>query len=240
MLQRTTLQIDKQRPVRSFVERQGRISPVYKELVAELWPQFGIPLSKEKLDYGTLFGRVAPVTLEIGFGNGRSLLSLAKENPQHDFIGVEVYKAGITKLLVGINELGLTNIRIFCADAIEVLLNCIHDQSLHKVQLFFPDPWPKVRHHKRRIVQPQFTQLVASKLNKEGIFHMATDWHNYAMQMLSVMEAQDFWINLAGEGQFMARPATRAETKFEQRGKRLGYDVWDLIFRKSYNIEYNI
>ncbi len=236
MLQRTTLQTDKQRPIRSFVERQGRVSSVHKELAAELWPQFGVPLSQQKIDYADLFGRVAPVTLEIGFGNGHSLLSLAKENPQQDFIGIEVYKAGIAKLLAGIHELALTNIRIFCADAIEVLINCIPDQSLQKVQLFFPDPWPKARHHKRRIVQPAFTQLIASKLNKEGVFHMATDWHDYALQMLSVMEAQDIWLNLAGADQFMGRPASRPETKFEQRGKRLGYGVWDLVFRKSHNI----
>ena len=236
MFQRTTLQIDKQRPIRSFVERQGRISPVHRELVAELWPQFGIPLSQQKIDGSALFGRIAPVTLEIGFGNGHSLLSLARENPQQDFIGVEVYKAGIAKLLVGIHELALTNIRIFCADAIEVLINCIHDQSLDKAQLFFPDPWPKARHHKRRIVQPAFTQLIASKLNKEGVFHMATDWHDYALQMLAVMEAQDLWVNLAGTAKFIARPASRPETKFEQRGKRLGYGVWDLVFRKNHNI----
>lgn len=233
MIERSTLFLDTKKPVRSFVERQGRITPQNKELAENLWPRYGIPLTNNKLDYEQVFGRVAPIVVEIGFGNGLALLELAKQHPEHDFIGIEVYKAGIAKLLAGINSHNLTNIRVFCADALEVFTNCLEDASLHKVLVFFPDPWPKLRHHKRRLVQTNFVKLIASKLQIDGILHMATDWEDYAMQMLAVMEAEQNWDNLAGSGRFVARPDTRALTKFEQRGKRLGYDIWDLMFRKN-------
>lgn len=233
MIERTTLQLGPQKPIRSFVERAGRISPVHKQLIQQLWPEFGLRLQTQMLDYGQIFGRQAPITLEIGFGDGRGLLSLAKANPQRDFIGIEVYKAGIAKVLLGIHELSLSNVRLFCADAIEVLQNCIPDQSIDQVQLFFPDPWPKVRHHKRRIVQPAFIDLIADKLHDGGTLHMATDWEDYAAHMLAVMTVQTGWVNLAGNGQYIARPATRPLTKFEQRGQRLGYGVWDLLFAKN-------
>lgn len=236
MIERTTLQHDIRKPIRSFVERQGRISPMHKLLVNELWPKFGLSLEKKIIDKTTIFGRDAPLTLEIGFGDGRSLLQLAAANPDQDFIGIEVYKAGIAKLLVGIHEQGLTNIRIFCADAVEVLNSCIAPNSLQLVQLFFPDPWPKARHHKRRIVQAEFTKLIAQKLQINGLLHMATDWEEYAVHMLNVMQTQNYWLNTAGENNFAQRPTTRPLTKFEQRGLRLGYGTWDLIFRKSKDI----
>ncbi|HSX20678.1 MAG TPA: tRNA (guanosine(46)-N7)-methyltransferase TrmB, partial [Gammaproteobacteria bacterium] len=169
-------------------------------------------------------------TLEIGFGDGRALLANAKAHPHINFIGIEVYKAGIAKLLAGINAQQLSNIRIYCADAVEVLTNCIPAQSLQQIQLFFPDPWPKVRHHKRRIVRPEFVRLLAEKLQIGGSFHMATDWEEYAAHMLAVMEADPNWVNLAGVGQFISRPDTRPLTKYEQRGQRLGYKTWDLLF----------
>jgi len=236
MLERKTLQIGPLRPIRSFVERQGRISPIDRQAFQEIWPKYGLSLTNQQLDFKQIFGREAPLTLEIGFGDGRSLLSMARDNPQRDYIGIEVYKAGIVKLLVAADQLGLTNIRVFCADALEVLNNCIADDSLEQVQLFFPDPWPKARHHKRRIVQATFTSLIAAKLRLRGTFHAATDWEEYAKHMLVVLEAQPFWENIAGKLQFADRPASRPLTKFEQRGLRLGYGTWDLIFRKSCNI----
>jgi tRNA (guanine-N7-)-methyltransferase len=232
MIERITLDIGQHKPIRSFVERKGRISPIHKNLVDQLWPKYGISLTNQKVDLAAIFGRNAPVTLEIGFGDGRSLLKLAAENPDRNFIGIEVYKAGIVKLLVGIHQRGLTNIRVFCADAIEVLKNCVPEHSLEQVLLFFPDPWPKARHHKRRIVQNEFIQLIASKLQGNGIFHMATDWEEYAQHMLSEMENAKGWVNCAGPGNFSERPSTRSLTKFEQRGLRLGYGTWDLIFSK--------
>lgn len=236
MLQRITLQTSLIRPIRSFVERKGRISSLDMPIFEKMWPIYGLSLENKKLDIEQIFGRGGPTTLEIGFGNGRSLLQMACDNPQHNFIGIEVYKAGIVKLLVGIHKLGLTNIRVFCADAIEVLNNCICDESIAAVQLFFPDPWPKARHHKRRIIQPEFAKLIHAKLRTDGTFHMATDWEEYALHMLDVMETQQKWINTAGPLQFAPRPETRPLTKFEQRGHRLGYGTWDLIFRKSCNI----
>jgi tRNA (guanine-N7-)-methyltransferase len=233
MLQRTTLQNGPHRPIRSFVERQGRISLFHRQILAQLWPVYGLHLTTEKLDLLQTFGRIAPVTLEIGFGDGRALLAQAQQHPEQNFIGIEVYKAGIAKLFAGIYALGLTNVRVFCADAIEVLTNCLEADSLDHVQLFFPDPWPKLRHHKRRIVQAQFVQLIAQKLRTFGTLHMATDWEEYALHMLAVLEAQAGWENTAGLQQFAERPITRPLTKFEQRGHRLGYGTWDLIFRKN-------
>lgn len=236
MLERKTLQVGPYRPIRSFVERQGRVSPIIRQAFQQIWPKYELPLTNEKLDFKQVFGRIAPITLEIGFGDGRSLLSMARDNPQRDYIGIEVYKAGIVKLLVGAHEQGLTNIRVFCADALEVLNNCIADNSLEQVQLFFPDPWPKARHHKRRIVQPKFTSLITNKLRLDGTFHAATDWEEYAEHMLTVLEAQSDMVNVAGKLRFADRPASRPLTKFEQRGQRLGHGTWDLIFRKSCNI----
>lgn len=231
MIERTTLHSGPHKPIRSFVERQGRISPAHKSLIEMLWPRYSLELHPNKLDAEQIFGRKAPVTLEIGFGDGRSLLEMARNFRERDFIGIEVFKSGIAKLLLGIHEYKLTNIRVFCADAVEVLNNCIADHSLEQVQLFFPDPWPKIRHHKRRIVQPEFIQLLASKLQAGGTLHMATDWEDYAMHMRDVMAAQSVWVNLGGTDGFITRPATRPLTKFEQRGLRLGYGTWDLLYR---------
>lgn len=230
MIERTTLHLGLQKPIRSFVERQGRISPAHRELINDLWPKYSLQLKPAKMDFTHIFGRSAPLILEVGFGDGRALLANAKNYPHKNFIGIEVYKTGIAKLLIGIYEQKLSNIRIFCADAVEVLTNCVADNCLEQVQLFFPDPWPKMRHHKRRIVQPSFVQLVAQKLQADGLLHMATDWESYAQQMLAVMEAEQNWLNLAGAGQFIQRPSTRPLTKYEQRGQRLGYKTWDLVY----------
>ncbi len=235
MIKRDTLQSWDTRVVRSFVAREGRMTSAHRQILDELWSTYGLKLQPNKLDIKQIFGREAPCTLEIGFGDGRSLLQLASESPQHDFIGIEVYRTGIAKLLTGIRDRGLTNIRIFCADALEVLINCIPDSSLEQVLLFFPDPWHKARHNKRRIVQPEFAALVRSKLVINGNLHMATDWEHYAQHMLSVMEVQPGWTNTVGANQYALRPATRSLTKFEQRGHRLGHGTWDLVFRKSDN-----
>lgn len=232
MLTRDTLQSSHHRSIRSFVARGGRMNTLHREIISELWPQFGLPLQDTPLNFKDIFGRSAPLSLEIGFGDGRSLLQLAAAHPEQDFIGIEVYKVGIAKLLAGIKEQKLTNIRIFCADALEVLSSCISDASLAQVQLFFPDPWPKARHHKRRIVQPEFVTLVGQKLQPQGTLHMATDWQEYAEHMMLVMENSPGWVNTAGANQYALRPESRPLTKFEQRGHRLGYGTWDLIFRQ--------
>ncbi len=184
------------------------------------------------LDLEALFGRNAPRTLEIGFGNGESLAAMAEAAPEQDFLGVEVHRPGVGHLLLRIEALGLENVRVISHDAVEVLEHHIPDRSLDRVLLFFPDPWPKKRHHKRRILQPAFVELVARKLRPGGIFHMATDWEEYAQQMLETMEAAAGFENVAGPGRFSPRPADRPATKFERRGERLGHGVWDLLFRR--------
>lgn len=182
------------------------------------------------LDYSAVFGNDQPVILEIGFGNGASLLQMAQQAPQHNFIGVEVHRPGVGKLINDAQKAGVHNLRVFCDDAIEVLARNIADGSLAGVQLFFPDPWHKKRHHKRRIVQPEFAQTIRHKLNIGGYFHMATDWQPYAEHMLEVMSAAEGYRNQAGPGQYSPKPAYRPDTKFEKRGERLGHGVWDLVF----------
>jgi tRNA (guanine-N7-)-methyltransferase len=228
-IRRETLHPSFEKSVRSFVAREGRLTLAHKQALEELWPRYGLTLQAEFFDFQRIFGRKSLVTLEIGFGNGASLLNLAQANPNQDFIGVEVYRTGIAKLLYGIKERKLTNIRVFCADATEVLANCIPDSSLHQLQLFFPDPWPKARHHKRRIVQLEFINLVQQKLQPGGSIHMATDWEDYAQHMLSVMRQASGWHSGSEGIQFAARPDTRTLTKFEQRGHSLGHGTWDLI-----------
>ncbi len=220
------------RQVRSYVRRQARFSQGQKQALLELWPHYGVELSEQALDFHKLFGRKAPVIVEIGFGMGGSLLTMAKAAPDKDFIGIEVHKPGIACLMRASNEQQLTNLRIFKIDANDVLQQAIPDNSLAGVQLFFPDPWPKKRHHKRRIVQAEFVQLVWRKLQVGGFFHLATDWQDYAEHMLTVLEASQGFVNQAKAGQFSERPATRPLTKFEQRGQRLGHGVWDLVYLK--------
>lgn len=233
MIKRDTLQEGNLRTIKSFVPREGRMTPAHKTALEDLWPLYGLTLQDSTIDFTKAFGRDAPLVLEIGFGDGRSLLNMALQNPQHNFIGIEVYRTGIAKLLLGMKESKMTNVRVFCADAKEVLEHCVEDNSLSMLQLFFPDPWPKARHHKRRIVQLEFIELVRRKLNDLGTIHMATDWEAYAEHMLCVMQQAPGWLNLAPTQTFIERPDTRPLTKFEQRGHRLGYGTWDLMFRKS-------
>ena len=179
-----------------------------------------------------MFGRRAPRILEIGFGNGESLAEIAKNHPENDYIGIEVHRPGVGHLLMKIEELGLTNVRVMCADAVEILEKQIPDNSLDALYLFFPDPWHKKRHHKRRQVQPEWAQLVRKKLTIGGRLHMATDWQNYAEYMLGVLTAAEGFSNISTSGDYVPKPDYRPETKFERRGHRLGHGVWDLVFEK--------
>jgi len=220
------------RRIRSFVRREGRLTPGQQKALDELWPRYGLS-AQERLDVPATFGRRAPLTLEIGFGNGANLAAMAGAEPDGDFIGIEVHRPGVGRLLKTIAEHRLGNVRIFCDDAVEVLNRCIDDHSLDRILLFFPDPWPKTRHHKRRIVQPAFVSLLARKLRGGGLLHMATDWQAYAEHMLEVMEASPAFGNTAGPGRYAPRPAYRPVTRFEQRGQRLGHGVWDLLYRRN-------
>lgn len=220
------------RRIKSFVLRQGRLSQAQQAAIDSLWPQFGLELKPELLDFHALFGREADTIVEIGFGMGHSLAAMAEANPDKNYIGIEVHRPGVGALLKLVGEKGLTNIRVFNDDAIEVLAQRIPKNSLAGVYLFFPDPWHKKKHKKRRILQAEFAKTIASHLKAGGHFHMATDWEDYAEQMMEVMTEAEGYRNISGEGQFTPRPDYRPLTKFEQRGHKLGHGVWDLIFEK--------
>lgn len=219
------------REIRSYVRREGRITRSQQRALESLWPHYGLD-GETILDIGRIFGRHAPCTLEIGFGNGESLAAMAAQEPETDFIGIDVHRPGVGHLLLEVERRELTNIRVICADAMPVLRNRLPDASLDRLLLFFPDPWPKQRHHKRRIVKIEFADLLARKLKPGGLIHMATDWENYAEHMLEVMSAAPEFRNCAGRGNYSPRPAYRPATKFERRGKRLGHGVFDLIFER--------
>jgi len=221
------------RPVRSFVVRAGRMTVAQERAWQELWPRFGLETGDSPLDLAGLFGRDASRSLEIGFGNGESLVALAAAHPGRDFIGIEVHRPGVGHLMLRAHELGLANLRVICRDAVEVLRHCVPEASLGEVLLYFPDPWPKKRHHKRRIVQPEFVALVASRLTPGGVFRLATDWQHYAEQMLEVAGACPALANESADGTFVPRPGSRPLTRFERRGQRLGHGVWDLAFRRT-------
>ena len=193
---------------------------------------FGLEKAATPLDFPTVFGRDAPVTLEIGFGNGDSLAQMAQADPERDFLGIEVHTPGVGHLLKLVGEQGLQNLRVMNTDAVEILQQRIAPASLDRVELFFPDPWHKTRHHKRRIVQPDFVALIASRLRIGGVFNMATDWENYAQQMAQVLKTSPDFHNLAENPPYSARPATRPLTKFEHRGLNLGHGVWDLLYTR--------
>lgn len=220
------------RRIRSFVRREGRLTPGQQRAMDELFPRFGIEAGEGVLDLDAIFGRNAPRILEIGFGNGESLAEIAKNHPENDYIGIEVHRPGVGHLLMRIEELGLTNLRVMCADAVEILEQQIPDESLDALYLFFPDPWHKKRHHKRRQVRSEWAQLVRKKLKVGGLLHMATDWENYAEHMLEVLSAAEGFSNTSASGDYVPKPDYRPETKFERRGQRLGHGVWDLVFEK--------
>lgn len=221
------------RRIRSFVRRQGRLTKGQQFALDNFWPVMGVEFQPETLAIDTLFGRSAPVVLEIGFGMGTSLVTMAKQNPEQNFIGIEVHSPGVGACLATAHEEGVSNLRVMCHDAVEVLEKMIPDGSLDMVQLFFPDPWHKARHNKRRIVQPEFVEKLRRKLKVGGVFHMATDWEPYAEHMLEVMTSLESWANLSQENNYVPRPESRPVTKFEMRGQRLGHGVWDLMFERK-------
>ncbi len=221
------------RPIRSFVRREGRLTKGQQRALTDLWEKFGINNEPSLLDLKKIFGRYEPKVLEIGFGNGASLVQMAATHIDHDYLGIEVHRPGVGALLLMVEEQNLSNVRVICDDAVEVLKHRLEDASLDRVQLFFPDPWHKKRHHKRRIVQPDFVSLIAQKLKPGGLFHLATDWEDYAFHMVEIMDSSLGFTNTASDGDFVARPDFRPLTKFEQRGQRLGHGVWDLIYQKK-------
>jgi tRNA (guanine-N7-)-methyltransferase len=219
------------RTIRSFVTRGGRITPAQERALGALWPRFGLE-SAGPLEARSLFGRTAPLIVEIGFGNGESLLALAAAKPGIDFLGIEVHRPGVGRLLLGLEERRLTNVRVICRDAVEVFERQIAPESLQEILVLFPDPWPKKRHHKRRLIQGPFVERLARSLAPGGVLRLATDWEPYAVEMLATLNATAELQNLAPEGGFAERPAERAPTRFERRGERLGHEVWDLAFRR--------
>lgn len=220
------------RRIKSYVLRQGRLTRGQQQALDQLWPVYGVDFKPEWLDLDSLFSRAAAVILEVGFGNGDSLVKQAASSPQNNYLGIEVHRPGVGRLLHLADKAGLTNLRVINHDAVEVLQMQIPDQSLECVQLFFPDPWHKKRHHKRRIVNSEFIRLVHQKLKPGGLFHLATDWQDYAGHMLTEMEQAVGFDNTAGDGNF-AKETGRVQTKFERRGQRLGHGVWDLVFSRS-------
>jgi tRNA (guanine-N7-)-methyltransferase len=221
------------RRVRSFVLREGRMTKGQQRAMDELFPQWGVDFRPEPLHFAQLFGNDNPVILEIGFGMGKSLAEQARQYPKRNYLGIEVHRPGVGACLLLAEEFGLTNLRVMNHDAVEILQHMIADQSLSGVQIFFPDPWHKKRHHKRRIIQPHFVNQLHSKLKQGGFLHLATDWENYAEHMLEVMGQVSGWRNLSETGDFIPRPDDRPLTKFENRGQKLGHGVWDLVFVKE-------
>lgn len=221
------------RRVRSFVLRQGRITPAQQQAFDLHWSRYGLDYSTEALDLATLFARPAPAILEIGFGNGEQLLHAAATEVDSNFIGIEVHRPGVGRLMNGLADANLSNVRVSNHDAVEVLEQQIPANSLAEVRIYFPDPWPKKRHHKRRLIQPALVDLIASRVQAGGLLHLATDWAEYATHMLEVVDACPQWRNRAGVGAYSAPPAWRINTHFEKRGVRLGHGVWDLIHEKT-------
>ena len=219
------------RTIKSYVVRAGRMTGGQQEAYDTLFPVYGLNQDDGVLDQQRVFGRVAPLVFEIGFGMGQSLIDMAKAAPDLNFIGVEVHPPGIGNLLRGIYDEKLQNLRVYRGDARDILARCIADQSLTTLQIFFPDPWHKKRHNKRRLIQPEFIASIAPKLCSGGHLHLATDWEEYAIQMMEVMSAAQGFANANGSGRY-ATDHNRPETKFERRGQRLGHGVWDLVFSR--------
>jgi tRNA (guanine-N7-)-methyltransferase len=215
---------------RSYVVR-GRKTEAQQRAIDELWPVYGVDFDGSPLDLDALFGRVAERTVEIGFGNGENLLTLAERHPERDFLGVEVHGAGVGRVLAGARDRDLTNIRIVRHDAVEVFHTGLAACSIAEVLIFFPDPWPKARHHRRRLVQPEFTKLIVRALAPDGVLRLATDWEPYAEHMVDVLDAEPTLVNIAGDAQFVPRPEDRPVTKFERRGEKLGHAIFDLEYR---------
>jgi len=228
-----TIDEDKKRRIKSFVIRAGRMTEAQQRGYNDLWSIYGLELSDGLIDPQAVFENNAPTVVEIGFGMGDSLAEMARAAPELNFIGIEVHRPGVGRLLHLAEEYELSNLKVYCDDAIEVLKRCIPDQSLERLQLFFPDPWHKRRHNKRRIVRTEFMVLVRQKLADGAVFHAATDWQPYAEYIVKLMVDVPGYKNQAGEAQYSVKPAYRPETKFERRGERLGHGVWDLLYERT-------
>jgi tRNA (guanine-N7-)-methyltransferase len=222
----------RRRPIRSYVLRTGRMTAAQSRAFEQGWQQWGLEYDDGPVAFERVFGRQAPLVLEIGFGMGQSLVAMARATPEADFIGIEVHTPGVGRLFHALEDEGLGNIRVFRHDAVEVIRDCIPEQCLDRVQIFFPDPWHKKRHHKRRLIQPAFVGALATRLKPGGLLHLATDWEPYAEQMMEVLSGSADFINSIGAGEYAPRPETRPLTRFEQRGQRLGHGVWDLMFTR--------
>jgi tRNA (guanine-N7-)-methyltransferase len=218
--------------IRTYIKRESRLTTSQRFALENYWMQFGLTPETGLINFEEVFSRQAPKILEIGFGMGESLFTIAKTMPDHDFIGIEVHRPGIGALLTKLEKEAITNVRVYNADAIEILSRCIPDNSLEKILIFFPDPWPKRRHHKRRLIQKEFMGLLHSKLKSRGELHLATDWEEYALQMMKVISMMKEFKNVNGDGQFSSRSVYRVLTKFEKRGEKLGHRIWDLFFVK--------
>lgn len=222
-----------QRHIRSYVRREGRFTPAQRSAFESLWPIYGIDAGVEQWQFSKIFNRQSDVFLELGFGDGRALKKLAALHPENDYIGVEVHRPGVGRLMRELREEGLNNVRVACEDGTTVLEKNIPVDSLAGISIFFPDPWHKKRHHKRRLIQPHFVHLAASRLKQGGVLHLATDWEDYARQMLEVLSAEPQLQNIQSKNSFVERPDSRPLTKYEERGLRLGHGVWDLVFRRE-------
>ncbi len=223
----------KHRAIRSFVLRKGRLTTAQQHALEELWPHYGIEQRETVLDFAAHFERAAEVILEIGFGNGESTWRMAQQEPGKNFIGVEVHEPGVGHLLLALEKHAIENVRIVCADAVPFLQSRIAPGSLAGVRIYFPDPWPKKRHHKRRLIQSEFVDLLARCMAGGAIFHLATDWQPYADHVLCVMHSRADFINLSATGEYCERPIWRPYTKYETRGERLGHAVRDLLYQRT-------
>jgi tRNA (guanine-N7-)-methyltransferase len=225
------------RRIRSFVLRAGRVTAAQERALTELWPAYGLDFTNGPIDLDVAFGRTAaraaaPRCLEIGFGAGEVIGALAEANPHIDYLGIEVHRSGVGRLLLRAAQAKLENVRVVCHDAVEVLRTAIEDDSFDEILVFFPDPWHKKRHHKRRLIDAEFVALLAAKMRSGAILRLATDWHEYAEQMLAVCNACTQFESLSPDGTYVTRPDFRPPTRFERRGARLGHGVWDLAYRK--------
>jgi len=224
--------MDARRPIRSFVLRAGRVTAGQERALKDLWPTFGLRVADAAIDLDAAFGRSAPRCLEIGFGAGEVIGMLAEANPHIDYLGIEVHRPGVGRLLLRAEQAKLTNLRVICHDAVEALAVAIADRSFDDILIFFPDPWHKKRHHKRRLIDATFVETLAEKLRPQGVLRLATDWQAYAEQMVQVCNACARLATQSSDGTYVPRPAFRPPTRFEQRGSRLGHGVWDLAYER--------
>ncbi|HET8551120.1 MAG TPA: tRNA (guanosine(46)-N7)-methyltransferase TrmB [Gammaproteobacteria bacterium] len=218
--------------IRSFVRREGRLTPAQARALDRLWPRFGLDFGPQPIDPEQVFGRRAPLTLEIGFGNGEALTALAAQQPERNFIGIEVHRPGVGRLLNALDTHGLDNVRVVSHDAVEVVDAMLPAAAVDQVLIYFPDPWPKKRHHKRRLIQPAFVDKLARIVKPGGRLELATDWEDYAVGMLETLNAAEDFVSLAAGAGYVPRPGYRPETRFERRGTNLGHRVHDLVFQR--------